>query len=98
MGGIPQMVPMLKPLVAGFGQEMVTMLVEHVDIGASLDVDSVIKEMDTLLSQKLLLLTPEMVKHLMEDVMRKHLGMLVVWGNVAGGCLGVISQAAGYGA
>lgn len=38
-------------------------------------------------------LTPERVKQLMEDVIREHLGWLIVWGNVFGGVIGIIAKA-----
>ena len=34
---------------------------------------------------------------LIEDVIREHLGWLIVWGNVFGGTIGLVAQAAGYG-
>ena len=34
-------------------------------------------------------LTPARVKHLLESVIRSHLGWLVVWGNIFGGCIGM---------
>ena len=36
------------------------------------------------------------VKILMEEVIRKHLGWLVVWGNVFGGMIGMVAKAWGY--
>ena len=42
-------------------------------------------------------LTAERVKSLVEDVIRKQLGWLVVWGNVFGALIGVASVMAGYG-
>ena len=36
-------------------------------------------------------LTPEKVKTLMEEVIRTHLGWLIVWGNIFGGGIGVIT-------
>ena len=43
------------------------------------------------------MITPAMVKELLEEVIRVHLGWLVVWGNVFGGLIGIISTAVGYG-
>ena len=37
------------------------------------------------------------LEKLMEDVIREHLGWLIIWGNIFGGALGLISQAVGYG-
>ena len=39
-------------------------------------------------------LTPEIVKGMMEQVMREHLGWLIVWGNIFGGAIGLVSRAA----
>ena len=41
-------------------------------------------------------MTPERIKKLIEAVMEKHLGWLVVWGNLFGGLIGVVSAAVGY--
>ena len=41
-------------------------------------------------------LTADRVKMLIEAIMRAHLGWLVVWGNIFGGLIGVISEAVGY--
>ena len=49
------------------------------------------------MTEKLQLLTADRVKELMEEVIRDHLGWLIVWGNVFGGVIGVVSLAAGYG-
>ena len=48
------------------------------------------------MTEKLLELTPEIVRDLLEEVMRKHLGWLIVWGNVFGGLIGLVSTMAGY--
>lgn len=36
-------------------------------------------------------LTPELVKTIIQDMIRKHLGWLVVWGGIFGGLIGLIS-------
>ena len=53
-------------------------------------------EIDNLMTEKLQELTPEKVKQLMEEVIRTHLGWLIVWGNVFGGLIGLVSTMAGY--
>jgi len=45
---------------------------------------------DDLLTRKLEELDAPRVKRMMEDVIRDHLGWLVVWGNVLGGVLGFV--------
>ena len=56
-------------------------------------------QVDGLLEAKLEELTPRVVKEMMEQVMRRHLGWLIVWGNVFGGLIGLLSRAvaAGWG-
>lgn len=92
------MVPMIKPMLISFGKEMGDQLAENFDPLEYVTVDKVRAELDSLMTEKLKLLTPEIVKKLMEEVIRTHLGWLIVWGNVFGGLIGVVSQAAGYGA
>ena len=57
---------------------------KSVEGGKLIKVDTLRTELDTLMTTKLLELTPDRVKKLMEDVMREHLGWLIVWGNVFG--------------
>mmetsp|Transcript_27370 Transcript_27370/g.54655 ORF Transcript_27370/g.54655 Transcript_27370/m.54655 type:complete len:295 (+) Transcript_27370:63-947(+) len=97
-GGVPMLVPVVKPMIMGFADEFASSLADNFDVSEFVTVEKIREEIDRLMTEKLLLLTPEMVKSLMEDVIREHLGWLIVWGNVFGGLLGVLSQAAGYGA
>jgi uncharacterized membrane protein YheB (UPF0754 family) len=61
-----------------------------------LPIDTLREEVDKLMTAKLGELDANKVKVLMEEVIRKHLGWLVVWGNVFGGCIGIIAHACGY--
>mmetsp|Transcript_47520 Transcript_47520/g.108316 ORF Transcript_47520/g.108316 Transcript_47520/m.108316 type:complete len:106 (-) Transcript_47520:33-350(-) len=94
-GSVEKMVTMVKPMITGMCVGLSDVLVESFDPGV-IDVAKVRKELDGLMTEKLELLTPEMVKALLEEVIREHLGWLVVWGNVFGGLIGVIALAAGY--
>lgn len=62
-------------------------------LGVELDEEKIIADLraqvNHLLERKLQELDAERVKRLTEDVMRKHLGWLVVWGNIFGGLLGL---------
>ncbi|MEM7232458.1 MAG: hypothetical protein AAF517_09805, partial [Planctomycetota bacterium] len=85
--------------VTSFAEEMkgrVLEASENIDVSGSaieLDVDQVVNDLrvkvDDLLEQRLAKLEPSDVKQMMEDVIRNHLGWLVVWGNVFGGLLGI---------
>jgi uncharacterized membrane protein YheB (UPF0754 family) len=62
-------------------------------LGLELDQEQVLRDLreqvDRLLEQKLKQLDSAQVKRMMEEVIRHHLGWLVVWGNVFGGLIGV---------
>ena len=95
-GGVELMAPTLKPMLVSFGQEMVSAVVEKFDPTKVISVDKIRDELDILMEQKLLQLTPDRVKEIMEGVIRNHLGWLVIWGNVFGGMIGIVSLLAGY--
>ena len=52
--------------------------------------DEMIDKVDAIVMQRLNELTPEMVKTIVQDMIHKHLGWLVVWGGVFGGLIGLI--------
>ena len=89
--------PMLKPMLIAFGEELITTVVDRFDPFALISVDKIRDEISLLMTEKLQFLTPEKVKEILEHVIRRHLGWLVVWGNVFGGLIGVVAIAAGYG-
>ena len=50
-----------------------------------------LERIDTVLKARLDELTPEMVRDIMQQMIRKHLGWLVVWGGVFGGLIGLLA-------
>ena len=50
---------------------------------------TLIEKVEHIIDNRLNELTPEHVKIIVEDMMRKHLGWLVVWGGVFGGIIGL---------
>ena len=57
--------------------------------------DEMIDKVDAIVMQRLNELTPEMVKTIVQDMIHKHLGWLVVWGGVFGGFIGLIVSVVG---
>jgi len=53
--------------------------------------DQFLNKLDTILRERLDELTPEMVRDIMQGMIRKHLGWLVVWGGVFGGLIGLVA-------
>lgn len=53
--------------------------------------DRFLQRLDTVLRARLDELTPEMVRDIMQQMIRRHLGWLVVWGGVFGGLIGLLA-------
>ena len=86
--------PIVMQFISGVGEKAAPVLAS--EFGNSLvDVDSLREDVDELLTERLNELTPDRVKEMMEKVIRQHLGWLVVWGNVFGSMIGVLSKALG---
>lgn len=87
---------MLKVLVSGFIDGLIDRVAPMAEARLrqkSIDIPALREQVDRLLEVKLEELTPEIVKRMMEQVMREHLGWLIVWGNVFGGLIGLLSRA-----
>ncbi len=54
--------------------------------------DNLINSIEKIVKNRLDELSPAMVKEMMQDLMREHLGWLVVWGGVFGGLIGLVSS------
>jgi hypothetical protein len=78
-GGVAGLVPAIKPMLVGFAKEMGEMFAQRFDPMEVMSVAKVRSELNSLMEEKLQLLTPEIVKNLMEEVIRSHLGWLIVW-------------------
>ncbi len=50
--------------------------------------DDILEKISTIVQKRLDELTPDLVKKIIQDMIRKHLGWLVVWGGVFGGLIG----------
>lgn len=57
---------------------------------SSIDDGAIRQKLESLIDQRLDEMTPHMVKVIVEDMIHKHLGWLVVWGCAFGGVLGLV--------
>ncbi|KAJ3439214.1 hypothetical protein M0812_15238 [Anaeramoeba flamelloides] len=89
--------PLILPFIVNAAKDFAPLLLSAFDPKKFIKIRKIRKELDKLMTEKLKELTPPIVKKLMEDVIRVHLGWLIVWGCVFGGFIGIISKAAGYG-
>ena len=53
-------------------------------------------KVEDIIEQRLNELTPRMVKEIIQTMIKKHLGWLVVWGGVFGGLIGFLATSAGF--
>lgn len=60
-------------------------------LGNSLDHAEIHEKVEYVVKQRLNELTPQMVKDIIQKMIRAHLGWLVVWGGVLGGIIGLIA-------
>jgi len=88
VGGKQALEPLREPVTIKL-KDIITELAEgnvkegNVTAGLKTKIEEII---DSRLEE----LTPEMVKVIVQDMIRKHLGWLVVWGGVFGGALGLM--------
>lgn len=55
-------------------------------------IENLRDKVSDIIEKRLDELTPKMVKEIVQDMIRKHLGWLVVWGGVFGGAIGLIAS------
>ena len=53
--------------------------------------NDMLQKIDEIISDRLNKLTPKMVKEIVQNLIKEHLGWLVVWGGVFGALLGTLS-------
>ncbi len=53
--------------------------------------DEIYNKLSSIVNRRLNELTPKLVKEMIQNIIREHLGWLVIWGAVFGGLIGLIS-------
>lgn len=92
------LIPLVKPMLMKFAKDMVPEIQKSVQkvVEEAGDAKKMRGQIDKLLEDRLQYLTAEAVKEQMEDVIRRHLHWLVIWGNVFGGFIGLLSAIANW--
>ncbi|MDD5578924.1 MAG: DUF445 domain-containing protein [Methylobacter sp.] len=91
----------LAPLKAPFTEKIEITLTEMVEsdrfksalrhgLNAHKISEDIIGKIETVIDKRLNELTPQLVKEMVQAIIREHLGWLVVWGGVFGGLLGAL--------
>jgi len=97
IGGTEALMPMKEPFVIKIKETLLDIastdsIQENIRtfLKESADIDETINKIETIVKNRLDELTPLMVKDIIQEMIRKHLGWLVVWGGVFGGIIGFI--------
>ena len=59
-------------------------------LSSSMDDEVIRSKLEFMIDDRLNQMTPKMVKEIIQQMIRKHLGWLVVWGCVFGGLIGLV--------
>ena len=95
MGGEEALIPLKEPFIAKM-QVTLTDMVESDRFKAALKQglnahqlgEDIISKIETVIDKRLAELTPQIVKEMVQQIIREHLGWLVVWGGFFGGVMG----------
>lgn len=97
MGGASALEPLREPVK----QKLAVILDDTIadlkaDVAGDGDPDEgmaarLLPSIERIIDERLAELTPQMVKTIVEDMIRNHLGWLVVWGGVLGGVIGLVA-------
>ena len=90
-GGAKILEPLKDPLVEKF-QQIFIELVDKRNEDSSEDTKTLEIKIITAIDIKLNDLTPRRVKEIVQEMISKHLGWLVVWGTIFGGAIGLIFE------
>lgn len=95
VGGVQALEPLREPVTLKL-KDIIADLVDQGVTGGDGNgdgkdfTDSLIEKVEHIIDNRLNELTPENVKRIVQDMIRKHLGWLVVWGGVFGGAIGLL--------
>ena len=92
IGGRSGLLPLKEPVIKKLhlAVEDVVESLGKTDSGANSAADALVLQIESIIDNRLAELTPEKVKKIVEEMIRRHLGWLVVWGGVFGGVIGFL--------
>ncbi len=97
VGGVAALDPLKEPICKKIHLTLTEMTKSEAFIEAIHDglntqqiSDDLINDIEAIVAKRLDELTPEMVKNIIQRMIKEHLGWLVVWGGVFGGLIGLI--------
>ncbi len=99
MGGMQALEPLREPFEVKLKEEMKHMAQApefqerlRSQIAGAAVSEQMVDQINILVERRLEELTPQMIKEIMQHMIREHLGWLVVWGGVFGGLIGFVTS------
>lgn len=97
VGGEKALEPLRAPVKAKLESIITELADKQADKGVGQDfTESLVAKVEEIIESRLNELTPQNVKEIVQDMIRKHLGWLVVWGGVFGGLIGLVIALTAY--
>ena len=90
VGGRQALDPLKEPITEKLTGVIAELAAGGGDAAGGDFTDGLIQQVEQIIDNRLAELTPEKVKDIVEDMIRRHLGWLVVWGGVFGGLIGLL--------
>jgi uncharacterized membrane protein YheB (UPF0754 family) len=91
IGGKKALEPLREPVTIKLKEIITELAEESTGNDTSNDFTGIlIEKVEHIIDTRLNELTPENVKHIIQEMIREHLGWLVVWGGVFGGIIGLL--------
>lgn len=99
VGGDAALEPMKQPFVDNLKSSVIEISESDdfaeklkANVSSSQNVTSMLEKVDSIVKQRLDELTPKMVKDIIQEMIKSHLGWLVVWGGFFGGLIGLVAH------
>jgi uncharacterized membrane protein YheB (UPF0754 family) len=90
IGGKEALEPLREPVILKLKDIISDLASEESNNMGNIELtDTLMTSIEQVIDNRLEELTPEKVKKIVENMIKEHLGWLVVWGCVFGGCIGL---------
>lgn len=93
LGGAEALKPLREPFISRM-RDYLGRMAEDQDFLRQFrqaSTDNLVAKVEMIVDRRLAELTPHMVKEIIQQMIKKHLGWLVVWGGVIGGLIGLLA-------
>jgi uncharacterized membrane protein YheB (UPF0754 family) len=99
VGGTATLEPMREPFVKKIQQSIIDTtettefkVLLSQQLKTTIGIEGLVAKVEVILDQRLQELTPVIVKEIVQNMIKQHLGWLVVWGGVFGGIIGGVAS------